>query len=162
MYAQQQGAPWAAPAKETVRRPIGMAVSLIGALMVIVGSTLSWVDIDFSSVGDVSAFAEVASVSGLEGDGVITIVLGFVALLVAGWMLVSRNVAPSIIVIVLSALIGLIALIDIGNVQDKAESPLLAEFARVGIGLWVVAAGACVLVLGGLAGFVKSTKPAPA
>ena len=118
-------------------------VAIGGAIGLIVGSFLEWASIDtpFGSF----------SVSGMDGDGVITVSVGIIALVL--FTLVKRR-AGTIAGVVFAAIGAAIAAIDIADVKSNiddiaAESEGLAT-ASVGIGLWLCLAGALVAVVGGI------------
>jgi hypothetical protein len=118
---------------------VGTGISLLGALVVVAGSLGPWVDTIFGSV------------SGMAGDGKIT--LG--AAIAAGLFVVLGSSrlggTVSVILTVLSAAVaGVVAVIDLDEVGSRvADTELFGtQVASTGWGLYAVAAGAAVIVIG--------------
>ena len=110
---------------------------MAGAVAVIIGSFLDWA----------TAFGGLAAKSGMDGDGVITLVTGIVMLLVAFLMTRGGGKAKNIVfglAAAISLLVAIIDLIDVGSTDEVS----------IGIGLWIVAIGAVVAIVG----FVRELK----
>lgn len=129
-------------------------VSLIGAIMVVVGSFLDWLTADsiFGSIG----------VKGIDGDGKFTAAAGGLVILS---LLIGSMKQAAVASVVLLGIAGVIGFADYLDVQDRIES-IDAEAIRasVGTGLWLVLAGAIVGVIGGiltLTGEKVAGEPAP-
>lgn len=147
-YDQQQAYPQqanpqhagatAAPAKPPVggaARAIA-ALLLLAAVVVAIGSVTTWVDAGF------------ASVNGLDGDGVITIVLAAVVALFALIRLAGRiPTAAAVVALLCGLLTALIGFIDVADVQDGGFDPAY--------GLWLVVIGGIAVTLVSLVGLVK-------
>ena len=118
----------------------GPALAVAGAAAVIIGSLIPWATLThvFGS----------ASLSGIEGDGVITLVLGGVLLIGAILQLTnetSRHIWTEVVAAV-TLIVAVLALINmLSNIGD-ADS----EYARasVGPGLYLVVAGAAIALIG--------------
>jgi hypothetical protein len=114
-----------------------------GAAIVLIGSVLPW--------ASVTTFVGTISVNGTNGDGVLTLIG---ALLIAGlagpalWGLARRGLLIG--ALVLSALVAVVALIDIADVSSRvadANGTGLVH-ASVGFGLWLTLVGAIVATAG--------------
>lgn len=104
-----------------------------GAAALTIGSFLPWATVT-------SVFGSI-SVAGTEGDGIMTLICGVIA--VIGFALQRPLLA------IIPAAIGLaIGVIDLTNVSRNLGD-IDAEIARasVGIGLWILVAGAVVAVV---------------
>jgi uncharacterized membrane protein len=109
---------------------------LLAAVVVGIGSVTTWVDAGF------------ASVNGLDGDGVITIVLAAVVALLALIRLAGRiPTAAAVVGLLCGLLTALIGFIDVADVQDSGFDPAY--------GLWLVVVGGVAVTLLSLAGLVK-------
>ena len=116
--------------------------------MVAVGSVLPWLTISGPQIGTASK-----SGMGGGGDGLMTLVVGLLALLLGLRRLVGRKPArfSGVAVLAIAALSGLVAFVDISDVQSRfSDIGSDAISASVGPGLWVIAAGAFVLAVGGI------------
>lgn len=142
-YGQQQAYPQhagatAAPAKPSVSgaaRAIA-ALMLLAAVVVGIGSVTTWVDAGF------------ASVEGLDGDGVITIVLAAVVALFALIRLAGKiPTAAAVVGLLCGLLTALIGFIHVADVQDSGLDPAY--------GLWLVVIGGIAVTLVSLVGLVK-------
>ena len=109
-------------------------VSLVGAALTVVGAPLPWVSVSFVGAS--------VSATGLDGDGVITLVLAAIAgvvLLARDWDEMDR-----IGVLALGGLVAVIGVFDLLGLPGAA-SP--------GIGLYVTIVGGIVLATGGWMGY---------
>jgi hypothetical protein len=142
-YGQQQAYPQHAGATAArTKPPVSGAARAIAALMLLaavvvgIGSVTTWVDAGF------------ASVNGLDGDGVITIVLAAVVALLALIRLAGRiPTAAAVVGLLCGLLTALIGFIDVADVQDSGFDPAY--------GLWLVVVGGVAVTLLSLAGLVK-------
>ena len=114
-------------------------VALVSALVVIVGSFMTWVTVSQGSLS--------ISAGGMDegGDGVITLVVAIAAGAAAVFL---KGRARMISVVVGGAVVLLVAIIDIFDIlgEDLVD-------ASVGIGLWLVLLGGAALTA---AAFVKN------
>jgi hypothetical protein len=110
-----------------------------GAALIVLGSLLPWA----TAVG---GFGISVSKSGVEGDGVFTIILGIAIGLVGLTMLQGQNLARARATLIASAIaLALIVFefIDIqARVKDLNEDSTV--YASIGMGVWVVGIGALV------------------
>jgi hypothetical protein len=122
-------------------------VVLGGAVLLLVGSVLPWAKAEATVVGQTLS----STTNGLDGDGVITLILALVAGLV--FLFVPRAKVVGSLVLVAGAIAGLVAIIDIADVSNKADDLkqlTKQSSASVGIGLWMAAVAAIVLIVGGV------------
>lgn len=147
---EQPAAPTAqpapAPSQPSAIQPWSSGVRIAvfgGAAMLALGSLLTWVK---ASAGIITA-----TKAGTDGDGILTLIFaGLVALLF--WLIKSHRPA-AIATIVLGVLAGAIAIYDIGDISNKADSlgnQTIPVHASVGIGLILCAIAAAVVVIGGI------------
>lgn len=136
-------------ASERSRPVIGFSICVLAVLLTIVGAVLPWVT--------VTGFVEVSK-AGLEGDGVITLVVGLVAGLLAVLMLALKSRGFAIGVLV-GALINVgISILDLSDVSSKVgtlNSPGLDLQAGAGIGLWITLVASLLLLVGGVVGIIR-------
>ncbi|NQV05628.1 hypothetical protein HQ535_03685 [bacterium] len=109
-----------------------------GALLVILGSFLTWVSIDIGGQTISS------SGTGEGGDGTLTLILAIAAVALAVFLL-GKGTARKIAVAIAAALILLIAIIDVQDIMSGGD---LGIDASVGIGLWLVVVGGVVALAG--------------
>jgi hypothetical protein len=122
---------------------VGTGVALLGALIVVAGSLGPWVETVFGSV------------SGMRGDGQITLGAAIAAALFTVLGSSRRGGIVSVVLTVLSAAVaGVVAVIDIDEVGSRvADAELFGrQVASTGWGLYAVAAGAAVIIIGAVAG----------
>ena len=113
-------------------------IVLGGALVVVIGSFLAWATV---SAGGISV-----SASGMDGDGVITLVVGLAA---AAMALFLKDRGRNIGVAIAGGIIVLVAIIDIADVNRAlGEFPGGGVEASVGIGLWLVLLGGITVLVG--------------
>lgn len=132
--------------------PIGRNLALIGALGLGIASFLAW-----GEVADVS-------VSGMEGDGVITLVL---AILCLAFLFIKK--VPLWIVAILGAVaeaIGIIDFIEMNKVANDINGTLnsingaegMTLSSSVGIGLYITIVAAGLIVIGSLIQLFQNRK----
>jgi hypothetical protein len=115
-----------------------------GAGLLVLGSFLPWVK---ASIGILSA-----EKAGIDGDGVFTLGLGVVAVLVFALM---KSQPGRVLTLVAGLLASAVALYDIVDVNNKAaelssrSGPFQIE-ASVGIGLWLSLVGGVAVVIGAI------------
>jgi len=137
----------AAPRAKVVWPTRTKAVVLGGAVLLLVGSVLPWAKAEATVFGQTVS----STTNGLDGDGVITLILALVAGLL--FLFVPKAKVVGSLVLVAGALAGLVAIIDIADVSNKADDLkqlTKQSSASVGIGLWMAAVAAIVLIGGGV------------
>ena len=139
----------AAPARTRVRWPQRtMLVVIGGAALLVLGSVLPWAKAEISFLGQHAS----DTTNGLDGDGVLTLILALAALVI--FLFVPNRKAAGSLVLVAGVLAGAIALYDIVDVNkalDDLDVPSSVKAdATVGIGLWIAAVAAIVLIVGGI------------
>lgn len=120
-------------------------VVVIGAIVVVLGSFLSWASV--SAGGQSVSF----SGTGEGGDGVLTLILAL-ATGAAAIFLMGRGRARMISIVVGAALILLIAIINISDVSSVGDQFGGLADVSIGIGLWLV-------LIGGVAAGVGAFLP---
>jgi len=132
-----------------------------GCVLAIIGSCLPWVT--------VTVMGETRVTSGLDGDGVITLILAIGALVLA----VLKGVGnPKVMTIIGASLAGLAAMIgvyDLINIKDKTSelSGLIGDQGNdifgfsIGIGLYLVIVGSIVALVGFILRLQKTAGPPP-
>lgn len=122
---------------------------VVGGALVAIGSFLPWISATIPLAGSINR-------SGIEGgDGLITVILGVLVLLVGISAL--RNERPSRIPTILLTFISLgIVVFEYANITGRIElinleSGLTAGLINVGIGVWVMGVGAVAAFLSSLA-----------
>lgn len=118
-------------ATSSTSAPTMFTAALVGAVVIVVGALLPWVTVS-------TAFGTI-SVSGTEGDGVITLVCGVIAaaLLVLGR---GRKTA-AILAMLVGGLVAAVGLYDLVNVSAAAADVNGLARASAGVGLWVTLVG---------------------
>jgi Protein of unknown function (DUF2510) len=138
-------APWSTAVKIVV---------FVGAGALVLGSLLPWVK--------ASAGAFTVTKNGIEGDGVLTLILAGLAALLFG-VIKPRNVA-AMVTLILGVLAGAIAAYDIADISQKAHDLSTTSVdvsATVGVGL-ILAALACVaIVVGAIMGISEAGRTQP-
>ncbi|HXF51187.1 MAG TPA: hypothetical protein VNM43_05865 [Dehalococcoidia bacterium] len=116
------------------------AIASLSAFLAFVGSFLPWAKVAAPFVGEVSK-------SGIEGDGMITLLLALVAMGVVAWYFfgTGRGILRCLVLTAVGTIIALVAAVDItdaqgwaADVEREAEGVALA---RVGEGLYVTLIG---------------------
>jgi hypothetical protein len=174
-----QPAPMEAPTPTA--SPLPAVLAVVGGLLVILGSFLTWFSVtaDASALGGGSA---TISVTGMDGDGTITLIAGIVLVVLGGVMFAMRGrnlTAISIIALLGGVVAALVAIYDIttakSNATDSVASTIAAQShgqvsvdqARqvltlvhfdisVGIGVILVAIAGIVGAIGGALGIRAS------
>jgi hypothetical protein len=124
-----------------------------GAAGLVIGALLPWV----------KATAGIFSVTknGIDGDGVLTLVLAVGIALLFGLLRPTQGAAVT--TIVLGGLAAVIAGVDIGDVTQKARDLVnqgSGVQATVGVGLWITAVAAVVVIVGGVLALVDARRRA--
>ncbi|MEY4174801.1 MAG: hypothetical protein RI900_1966 [Actinomycetota bacterium] len=130
------------PTSVSVPHPSGSSLSknqiiaLAAGALVVVGSLLPWAKV----LGFIS-------VSGTDGDGKITLVLG--ALAIAGLFVRKASSLIGVAVIfLLSLAIGVYDFVNVSNKITEAEGEIFEGGVSVGIGLYLVIAGGLIGLIG--------------
>ena len=125
----------------------------------LLGSVLPWAKAEATVLSQTLS----ETTNGLEGDGKITLVLALVAGLV--FLFVPRGKVVGGLVLATGVLAGLVAIIDIADVGNKADDlkRITAQSsASVGIGLWIVAVAAVLLIVGSVLCLMQKDETTPA
>ena len=129
-----------------------MGTLLVGAAGLIVGALLPWATVD--------AVLFSATANGIDGDGVITLIVGGIVAIFVALLRGRRGVAAACLL--LGLLAGVVALVDLVNVSsrvgDVQSTANLALKASVGVGLWLTALAAVAVVVGSVGAFVQSRQ----
>ena len=122
-------------------------LAAISALIVLIGSTLSWLTVKSPFGG------ESASLAGTDFDsGKATLVLAVIALLALGSLFISTtqvHVKPiSVLVLLLGGVVACLSIYKLVDLQRMiADVPGLSELASTGIGLYMAVIGGLVLTV---------------
>jgi hypothetical protein len=161
--------------------PVAAVLAILGGLLVILGSFLTWFSVtaDASALGGGSA---TISVTGMDGDGTITLIAGIVLVILGGVMFVMRGrnlTAISIIALLGGVVAALVAIYDISTAKSNATDSVAQTIASqsngrvsvdqarqvlslvhfdisVGIGVILVAVAGIVGAVGGALGIRAS------
>jgi len=124
--------------------PLGF-VAVAGGVLMVLGSFLPWATVD-GVLGN-------QSVSGMEGDGVITLVLGLVAAAL-GVVAVIRGggIGKGIGILLVAALAGIILAIDWTQIEDLAGDSIFEDVIsfNTGIGMYTIAVAVALALVGGI------------
>jgi hypothetical protein len=165
--------------------PVAAVLAILGGLLVILGSFLTWFSVtaDASALGGGSA---TISVTGMDGDGTITLIAGIVLVILGGVMFVMRGrnlTAISIIALLGGVVAALVAIYDISTAKSNATDSVAQTIASqsngrvsvdqarqvlslvhfdisVGIGVILVAVAGIVGAVGGALGIRASRMAA--
>lgn len=115
----------------------GAKVALVGALLTVVGAFLTWVD------------ASIVTVSGIDGDGIFTLLFGVgvgAIVLLVGW---DRKGAIG------TAVLGLLTVLIAANVYTNLEEMAMGgtDVVSAGGGLHLTLIGGIVVVIAGVLGY---------
>jgi hypothetical protein len=150
----------AAPRARVVWPTRTRVLVLAGAALLALGSVLPWAKLEVSS----GAFSVSDTKNGLDGDGVLTLVLAVVAFLI--FLLVKHRKVTGWSVTVAGFLAGAIAIYDIVDVKrafDDLNIPSgINADATVGVGLWIAAIAAVALFAGGVLCLMQRDDATPA
>jgi hypothetical protein len=141
------------PAVMSYSMPIRIAV-FVGAGLLIFGSFLPWVKASVAFI----TFEK----NGMDGDGAFTLILGIAAVLVFSLV---RGTAGRVLTLVAGLLAAAVTFYDIVDVQRLAGEVTsgagsISVDASVGIGLWVCAIGALVVLVGAAVAFGEAMSKA--
>lgn len=115
----------------------GYIVAWIASVVIIVSSVAPW------------ATAAFISVPGTQADGMFTLALGCVAALVLLIKAATTSRWPLVVAALSGALSLVVAVVDLTRVSSFiADDDLNGGMASIGWGLWMVAVGAILLVVG--------------
>lgn len=133
---------------------IGGIIVIVMGLVVIIGSLLPWATAQ-------SAFGSINK-NGIEGDGVITLATGIIALLCGIAILVSEKnsgwIGLAVIASIASVAVAIIDLVDVSNKLSGVSNEYVR--ASAGIGLYVVLVGGVIGVVGALVSASKGQQAA--
>jgi hypothetical protein len=147
-----QPSPPPPPPAGLMRNPVvpGATMTLLGGVLIVVGSFLPWLTATAPLVGTISR-------NGMEGggDGIFTLILGVITILIGVTQLTATNM-PTLLQrspIITGAITGIVAVINYLDVQQRIEdvreeSELIA--ASVGAGIWTLVVGAVLAIVGGV------------
>ncbi len=145
---RQQGAAEKAPAAagddRRAKQKVWSWVTIVAGAGLILGSLLPWATVTAPIVGTVNFTAT-------DGDGMFTLIIGFVVGLMGVLGLVRGVATPGLVVLALAVVFaGLIAVTDLANVAEMATEINDENFgaASVGIGLWLVTVSTVVGAVG--------------
>ena len=133
-----------------MRNPAGPIVVLVGAVVLAIASVLPWATVE-------SPIFANAKVSGIRGDGQITlvlaIVLGVLGAIALGGLARKGLLIAALIVAAAAALTCAFDLNDVGRVAQRQTG--IPVDARVGYGLYTALAGSVGAGIGSVIGLVK-------
>lgn len=129
---------------------------MAGGALMLVGSFLPWI-----SVTTIFGTLSRSGVDG-NGDGMISAALGLGAAGI-GVALLNRESRPaSVALVVIAALVGVLVYVDGSDIAGRlGELDTDAALASIGIGLWVVGAGALLTGVMGLQGLGRARNAPP-
>lgn len=130
----------AAPVDKT-QANIGGGAIIVGGAMMVAGSFLPWLT---ASTG----FATMSRGGMDGGDGILIVIAGGVAVGAGVASLMSGNFANSVVAGLAAVIGGFVGFIDFQDVQERLSGMGDNVIAEVGIGLWLIMAGAVVAVIG--------------
>jgi hypothetical protein len=149
------------PSSGLMRNPVvpGAIMTGLGGLLIVFGSFLPWLTATAPFIGTIN-------VNGMQGggDGVITLVLGVITILIAATQLTATKM-PALLwrsSIITGVITGAVAIYDYNAVQQritelktavKATGELSFDIpvaASVGTGIWALFIGAALAILGGI------------
>lgn len=120
---------------------ISGAIGAIAMVVVAIGSALPW--------ATVKALFNSERVNGLSGDGIITIIVGLLALAFFVVGIIGRAKWPFIVALVLSLIISAVAIYDTVDVSG---------LATIGVGLILCIIGGCAGVVVAIVGIASPRK----
>ncbi|MGH2778525.1 MAG: hypothetical protein ACRDJB_07730 [Actinomycetota bacterium] len=122
-----------------------MPRAVAGGVLMVLGSFLPWATVD-GVLGN-------QSVSGMEGDGVITLVLGLAAAAL-GVVAVIRGggIGKGIGILLVAALAGIILAIDWTQIENLASDSIFEDVIsfNTGIGMYTIAVAVALALVGGI------------
>jgi hypothetical protein len=136
----------------------GAIMTGLGGLLIVFGSFLPWLTATAPFVGTIS-------VNGMQGgDGVITLVLGVITILIGVTRLTATKMPARLwrSSIVTGVITGALAIYDYNQVQERITGAKTAAkatgdlpfdipvVANVGTGIWALFVGAALAILGGM------------
>jgi hypothetical protein len=131
----------------------GPALTAIGGGIVILGSFMPWATVS-------SGFAT-ASISGTEGDGKITMVLGL-ALVILGVIELTRVTSLRVLILIAATLAAGIGVVDLVSARERVAGVASALLhASVGVGLYAVVGGGILAIVGGLFNRYREPERSP-
>ena len=150
--------------------PIGI-IAVIGAVLMVVGVFLNWMDITTSVVG----FEKTTSYSGWEvfnnedlAEGleysfapIVTLVLGILCLIFT-IVPMARNGKAGKVLTALALLMSIVTVIMCilfyTDITSELDLEIVVSSVSAGAGLWVSLVGSILVIIGGMANLVKKTE----
>ena len=137
----------------TASAPTGLIVAgaLLGSSMAVVGSFLPWIKAEFLFMS-----MEVSGVKG--GDGIISLVAGAAAGVLALFILGQNARLFGALTMVAGGVAAATALYDIGHYyQMVSEQPLVGGLTQLAEGIYITAAGGAIAAAAGLVAFLSAS-----
>ena len=137
-------------------------VALIGALLMIVGVFVAWVNIDIdviltSAKGNYTGWQVYTDDTFADAKynyaPLVTLIAGIVAFFTAVLPIVLKNATANRILGIVSLILGVVALILMvlfNGTMDSLDLALVSFTASTGVGLWISLAGSVLLILGAI------------
>ncbi len=131
-----------------MQKNAGLVVGFIGVIFCLIGSVLPWAEYYSSLLGSFT-------ISGLDGDGKITLMLSIVVIILLAYVIFTQHEKQIRIIgitnLLLSILIGIIALnVSMNLLDSDIEYMITGEGASSGFGLSLVLFGSFFLFLSGI------------
>ncbi len=123
-------------------------LTAISSILVIIAALLPWATVD-TALGS-------KSVSGIEGDGIITLVLGIGAMAAIAVSAYGKRWG-AVIATIFGGIVAIVGIIDWADVGGASADPGFASIS-VGAGLVLTAIGGIALAVTSLWAFVSSKK----
>lgn len=120
-----------------------IAINAAGIALVVIGAFMPWVTVD--------TFLGQTSLSGTDGDGVITFTLGVVAAFLLLWTHFRPSLIRGVIIAVIGGLVVLIMMQKITDIGALIADANLADQASIGIGIYVSLLGGIAMLAGAIA-----------
>jgi hypothetical protein len=154
-YPPVSGYGYPQPAPDRLSAPVTGWLLLIAGVVGVVGSISPWAKVNF--------FVDIR-VSGMQGDGKLTLVCALIVG-VMGLLIVLRQgrLWTSIVALVFAAITVLIALIDVGDINQLYGSGenLPHNLISTAYGIWLVVIAGAAGVLAAIVAMVRRTAVAP-
>ena len=134
-------------------------VALIGALLMIVGVFVAWVNIEVVILGSQNYTGWQVYTDDTFADAqynyapLVALIAGIVAFFTAVLPIVLKNATANRILGIVSLILGVVALILMvlfNGTMDSLDLALVSFTASTGVGLWISLAGSVLLILGAI------------
>ncbi len=147
-------APMAKPPRPQVKT--GVTIAVLGSVLMIVGSFLSWFSID-SGFGESESITGFTKLAGESKDGPAFVFLGVVVGgLAIAMFFAGRVLAVAIVAVVFASFAVLAVIVDLSDVSDLIT--LFDGSISWGPGLWVILVGAGMGLSGSIAALAKRRR----